>query len=33
MTTHVTIRIQQADFDIGREVAALTRAAPISAPW
>ena len=25
MTTHVTIRIQQADFDIGREVAALTR--------
>ena len=25
MTTHVTIRIQQADFDIGREVDALTR--------
>lgn len=25
VTTHVTIRIQQADFDIGREVAALTR--------
>jgi molybdopterin synthase catalytic subunit len=25
VTAHVTIRIQQADFDIGREVAALTR--------
>ena len=25
MTTHVTIRIQEADFDIGREVAGLTR--------
>jgi molybdopterin synthase catalytic subunit len=25
MTTDVTIRIQEADFDIGREVAALTR--------
>ena len=25
MTAHVTIRIQEADFEIGREVAALTR--------
>ena len=24
MTAHVTIRIQEADFDIGREIAALT---------
>ena len=27
MTANVTIRIQQADFDIGREIAALTRGA------
>ena len=32
MTANVTIRIQEADFDIGREIAALTEAAPISAP-
>ena len=28
----MTVRIQEADFDVGREIAALTKAAPISAP-
>jgi len=32
MTAAVTIRIQQADFDIAQEISALTQGAPISVP-
>jgi molybdopterin synthase catalytic subunit len=33
MTANVTIRIQQADFDIGREISALTQGRTAMSRW
>jgi len=33
MTAIVTIRIQEADFDIAREIAALSHGGPTSGRW